>query len=137
MQTRPNIQESESGPACSSPRRRVLIVDNSPDLAQALVGVIDLEGDLESVGCVSTGAEALALAQRKSVDAVVLDLGLEDCSGFALLDRLRQEHPNIKVVIFSGHASAELADQAKSRGAVACVRKGEDLGTLLGAIRAA
>jgi|SRR5208337_1801020 len=121
----------------SSPRRRVLIVDNSADLGRALTGVIELEGGLESVGYASTGAEALDLAQRNAADVIVLDLGLADCSGFAVLDRVRQEHPNIGVVIYSGHASPELAEQAKRRGAAACVCKGDDLCSLLAAIRAA
>lgn len=137
MEARLTVRDRESCPQGRSPRRRVLIVDNSADLARALVGVIDLEDDLEAVGYVSTAAEALDMAHHSRADVMVLDLGLTDCSGFAVLDRLRREHPDIRVIIYSGHPTTELGEQAISRGAVGCVRKGDDLGHLLAAIRAA
>jgi len=137
METRPTIPEPESCSRGGIPRRRVLIVDNSADLARALAGVIDLQDDLESVGYVSTGAEALGLALDHAADIMVMDLGLADCSGLVILDRLRQDHPDIKVVVYSGNGSAEVCDLAKSRGAVGYVRKGDDLDSLLGAIRSA
>jgi len=115
----------------------VLIVDNSADLAQALVSMIALEDDLESVGYVSSGADALSRMQCHAADVIVLDLGLADCSGFTVLDRLRQEQPDVRVVIYTGHASAELYKEAITRGAVGCVLKGDDLGILLAAIRTA
>ena len=137
MERIPAVRDRESCTRGGSSRRRVLIVDNSADLARALVGLIDLEDDLESVGYVSTGAEALDLTQFNAADVIVLDLGLADCSGFTVLDRLRREQPKVKVIIYTGHASADLDNEAKSRGAVGCVLKGDDLGRLLAAIRSA
>jgi len=120
----------------SSARRRVLIADNSADLAQALVEIIGSDAQLEVVGYVLSGAAALERA-RQDVDVLVLDLGLPDYSGFEVLERLQAECPSLKVIIYTGHSSTELAAHARRKGAAACILKDGTFEVLLAAIRSA
>jgi DNA-binding NarL/FixJ family response regulator len=114
--------------------RRVLIVDNSADLAEALGMIVRLDETLEFVGSALTGKEALARAAAGEVDVMVLDLGLGDCSGFDVLDRLRAQGSKVRVIMHTGHALQELQDRARAKGAAAFVLKDGDFRALLKAI---
>jgi len=118
----------------AAPRRRVLIVDNSADLAAALGMIVGLDAGLEYVGHALTGGEALDKAAAGEVDVMVLDLGLDDCSGFDVLDRLRERGDAVKVIMHSGHALQELRDRARAKGAAGYVLKDGDFRALLKAI---
>ena len=117
-----------------APRRRVLIVDNSPDLAEALGMIVRMDEGLEFVGYALTGKEALAQAAAGAVDIMVLDLGLGDCSGFDVLDRLRAAGSPVRVIMHTGHALQELKDQARAKGAAGFVLKDGDFRALLKAL---
>ncbi len=118
-------------------RRRILIADNNADLAQVLGEIIRMDASLEFVGYELTGAAALRRTQTEAVDVLVLDLGLGDCHGFEVLDRLQSAASETKVIVHTGHASPELAAHARRKGAVAYVVKDGDAEALLAAIRAA
>ena len=113
----------------------MLIVDSNPDLAQVLGEIIRMDETLEFIGFVLSGAAAVRRTQTEGVDVLVLDLGLEDCHGFEVLDRLQAEGSKTKVIVHSGHASPELAAHAKRKGAVAYVVKDGDAEALLSVIR--
>ena len=121
--------------AAAPPRRRVLIVDNSADLAEALGMIVRMDEALEFAGCALTGKAALEKAAAGDIDVMVLDLGLGDCSGFEVLDRLRQRGSPVKVIVHTGHALQELQDQARAKGAAGFVLKDGDFRALLTAIR--
>lgn len=116
-------------------RRRVLVADNSADLALVLGEIIGMDPTLEFVGHVLTGAEALEKSRAGATDVLILDLGLGDCHGFEVLDRLRADATQVKVIVHTGHASADLAAHARRKGAAAYVVKDGDPEALLAAIR--
>lgn len=118
-------------------RCRVLIVDDSEDLAVTLATLIDFEPDLEAVGWVATATQALERARELAADVLLLDLSLADGSGFSVLDQATSSTPRLKVIIHTGHATPELAATVKARGALACVAKGEDFELLCNEIRRA
>jgi DNA-binding NarL/FixJ family response regulator len=120
-----------------APRRRVLIVDNSPDLAEALGMIVRMDEGLDFVGYALTGREALERAAAGAMDIMVLDLGLGDCSGFDVLDRLREAGSPVKVIMHTGHALQELKDQARAKGAAGFVLKDGDFRALLKALHSA
>jgi response regulator RpfG family c-di-GMP phosphodiesterase len=88
-------------------RPQVLIVEDN-----ALVRFMNLK-TLNSVGlnCVeaNTGEEALQRMATKPVDLVLLDIELPDISGHEVLRRLREQPPlpNLKIILLSGHATAD------------------------------
>jgi DNA-binding NarL/FixJ family response regulator len=113
----------------------VLVADNSADLALVLGEIIRMDPTLEFVGYVLTGAEALEKSRAGATDVLILDLGLGDCHGFEVLDHLRADASQVKVIVHTGHASAELAAHALRKGAAAYVVKDGDPEALLAAIR--
>lgn len=120
----------------SSPRRRrVLIADNNLDLVLVLSELIAMDASLELVGHVATGAAAIERVSSEAVDILLLDLGLEDCHGFEVLDKLVKSGSATRVIVHTGHSSAELQAHAKRRGAAAYVVKTGDIDELLATMR--
>jgi len=115
---------------------RVLIAENHPDLSEAMGHLIDAEPDMRCVGRIASANEVLSTARDSSADALVLDLTLQGGSGMQLIDKLAEELPELRIVVFSGLAySEDAARECKRRGAAEFVTKGCDFNVLLGALR--
>jgi DNA-binding NarL/FixJ family response regulator len=116
-------------------RRRVLVVDDNPDVARIIGEFIRLDPELEFIGSVGTGSEALNQARLGSADVFILDLSLRDSRGFGVLERLHAESPDLKLIVHTAHSSDEHAAHAKRMGAAAFVVKDGDVHALLNAVR--
>jgi len=83
-------------------RKRLLVVEDNP-AEQLSVGELLGYDDID-VTMVTTGAEALSLAEAQSFDCMVLDLRLPDMSGFEVLECLRDTPSliDLPVVVFTG-----------------------------------
>ena len=75
--------------ANSSPRRRVLIADDSQDGAESLGMLLNLSG--HEVFLAHTGTEALEVAREHRPDVAVLDIGMPGLSGYEVAQRIRLE----------------------------------------------
>jgi CheY-like chemotaxis protein len=69
------------------------------------------------------GTTALAALAKRLPDLVVLDLALPDMDGRTVLERLRQEHPRLPVLVYSGDAEALSALQSETSQALAVLNK--------------
>jgi len=118
-----------------SSRRRVLVVDDNPDVARILGEFIRLDPELEFIGAVGTGSEALDKARLGAADVFILDLSLKDSRGFGVLERLHAQSPALKLIVHTAHSSDEHAAHAKRMGAAAFVVKDGDVHALLDAVR--
>lgn len=85
-------------------RPRVLVVDDEPDFRSALATRLERRGF--DVDLAADGAEALGAASASPPDVVVLDVLMPGLDGIATLRRFRSEHPEIPVILLTGHASA-------------------------------
>lgn len=116
-------------------RRRVLVVDDNPDVARILGEFIRLDPALEFIGAVGTGSEALDKARVGAADVFILDLSLRDSRGFTVLERLHAQSPDLKLIVHTAHSSDEHAAHAKRMGAAAFVVKDGNVHALLKAVR--
>lgn len=104
--------------------RRILIVEDDPvqlDAVQRLLAT----SDVETVG-VRTAAECLALLREETFDCMVLDLTLQDASGFALLETLSGEgtHSFPPVIVYTGHDLSADDEQQLRRYSDSIIIKG-------------
>ena len=77
--------------------RRILVVEDNPDLAFGLRNNLEIEG--YTVDVAADGLTGLDLALRTSPDLVVLDLMLPGLDGFRVLQGLRQNGSAVPVLI--------------------------------------
>ena len=94
----------------------ILIAEDDADTRYVLKAA--LESGRHACAAAASGAEALALAESLTFDAVVLDMVLGDSDGLAILEKLKQDDPGLPVVILTGHANVQTAVKAMKLGAL-------------------
>jgi DNA-binding NarL/FixJ family response regulator len=107
-----------------APRVRVVIADDSEPVRWLLRALISLEPDLDLVGEAASGLEAVELAERKEVDVLLVDLSMPEMDGLEAMERLRDSRPRLRVVVYTGHISAEVERKARTLGAADYITKG-------------
>jgi DNA-binding NarL/FixJ family response regulator len=115
---------------------KILVVDDHVLIREALRGVLkELAAEVAILEATNAGAALQALEQHGDITLVLLDLGLPDRDGFALLEELNERHPAVPIVVLS--ALQERADVAKALdlGASGFIPKSADREVMLGALR--
>lgn len=107
----------------------IVVVDDEPDVLSSVCEVLEDEGYL--TGKALSGKEALALIEERLPDLVILDIWLPDIDGITVLERIREIHPDLPVLIISGHGTIETAVKAVKLGAFDFLEKPLDLDKLL------
>lgn len=112
----------------------ILVVDDQEDIRQQLSGILSDEG--YKVRSVGNSHEALEALRLRLPSIVLLDIWLNDhrFDGIELLDIVRQEHPEIPVVMISGHGNIETAVSALKKGAIDFIEKPFKIDRLLSVI---
>jgi DNA-binding response OmpR family regulator len=89
-------------PVESFPLERVLLVDDDPDVAEALAAMLTKEG--LRVSRASTGTEGMAMLESSDWDAIFLDVRLPDLSGPEIYRRLETTRPALaeRVIFVTG-----------------------------------
>jgi len=115
---------------------KIMIVDDDPDLRQALR--LRLRANhFETVNAVD-GYSAIALAYKERPDLIILDLGLPAGDGFVVLDRLQKDDKlsTIPVIVLTARDPQSSERRALQAGAAAFFQKPADNAELLDVIRA-
>ncbi|MBK6688010.1 MAG: sigma-54-dependent Fis family transcriptional regulator [Deltaproteobacteria bacterium] len=101
--------------------QRVVVVDDERNIRRTLQMVLDGEGYL-----VETFESAEAFMPRLAagpIDVVLLDVRLPGMDGLQTLEKIREEHGHLPVVMISGHATIEEAVRAMNAGATDFMEK--------------
>jgi two-component system nitrogen regulation response regulator NtrX len=101
----------------------ILVVDDEADIRDLIAGILDDEG--YNTRTASDSDTALAAIQERRPSLVVLDIWLQGSKldGLDLLDVIKEQDPDLPVVIISGHGNIETAVSAIKRGAYDYVEK--------------
>jgi DNA-binding NarL/FixJ family response regulator len=114
---------------------RVLVVDDHPLIIAAVQGVLTGSGVASAVDQASSLSDARAKLREASYQLVVLDLGLSDSQGMNGLLTLREDFPDIPVIILTSDSSLETVTAAFENNARGFVVKGESPHVLVSAVR--
>ena len=102
---------------------RVLLADDHRLILEALERTFaEVEG-IEIVGTANDGRQVVPLITRTNPDIVLLDMRMPEMDGLTCLERIRKQHPRVKVVMLSASAGAERVRAAFKRGASAYIVK--------------
>jgi len=102
---------------------RVLIVDDFPLVREGLESALQRDPGIEVVGQASNAEEGLEKARELDVDVILLDMRMPGGGGMILLERIREELPDVKVLVLSASEKAETLLDAVSAGAAGYVTK--------------
>jgi DNA-binding NarL/FixJ family response regulator len=113
---------------------RVLIADDHEVVRCGLRNV--LEGtDIEVVGEACTGEEAVQMTEQIRPDLVLLDIRIADGDGLKTLGRIKLDHPELPVLIFSAYDNPTYVARAVALGAVGYLLKGLSREALIDTIK--
>ena len=99
----------------------VLIVDDDPDICEALGDL--LEGQGYRTQRTGTGFAGLALLKERRFAAVILNVGLPDIDGLSVLRMMREQVPGLQVIILTGSDSNQIRRDSIRFGAFAFFAK--------------
>ncbi len=101
----------------------ILTVDDEADIRMLITGVLADEGFTTRQAADSD--EAMEAIRARRPNLVILDIWLEDSrlDGLELLEQIKREHPNLPVVMISGHGNIETAVNAIKLGAYDFIEK--------------
>src|SRR5437868_9367307 len=101
----------------------ILVVDDEEDIRDLISGILRDEGYETRMAGDSDAAIAAVRARRPQL--VILDIWLQGSrlDGIQVLDTLKREHPDVPVVMISGHGTIETAVSSIKKGAYDCIEK--------------
>jgi two-component system, NtrC family, response regulator PilR len=99
----------------------ILVIDDEEVMRDVLQTLLTSAG--YEVTLAEDGAQGLAMARKKSFDAVILDVMLPEIGGLEVLDELKKTDPDLVVLMITAFASLETAITAMKRGAFDYVAK--------------
>src|SRR5579864_6694118 len=101
----------------------LLIVDDEEDIRELIAGILHDEG--YTTRTAADADAALAAVRQRRPQLVILDIWLQGSrlDGIQVLDVLNREHPDLPVVIISGHGTIETAVAAIKKGAYDFIEK--------------
>jgi DNA-binding response OmpR family regulator len=115
-------------------RRRVLIIEDEPDLVRGLRDALEFEGfEILSAGL---GRQGVTLAREHDPDLVLLDLMLPDMNGFAVCEEIRAVNPVIPVIMLTARSQESDKIRGLEAGADDYVTKPFSVGELVARINA-
>lgn len=115
-------------------RRRILIIEDEPDLVRGLRDALEFEGfDTVSSGL---GREGVELARARVPDLVLLDLMLPDINGFAVCEQIRQTSPLVPIIMLTARSQESDKIRGLESGADDYVTKPFSIGELVARIGA-
>jgi len=97
-----------------SDKPKILIVDDEERFRLTLAKMLTAQG-LEVAG-VEGGREALEELARQPCDVIILDLRMPEMDGIEALAEIKKVHPEIEVIVLTGHASVDAAMEIIKRG---------------------
>jgi DNA-binding NarL/FixJ family response regulator len=102
---------------------KILIADDNRLMLEGFRRALDRVEDIEIAGVTHSGTEVLSMIERRRPDVVAVELGLRTGDGRICLEAVREQFPEVKLVVLSATASQEVIRKALSAGACAFITK--------------
>lgn len=114
---------------------RILVADDHPIVREGLVAILNTQPDFEVVGEAGTGIEVVKKVTELEPDVVLLDLEMPELDGVGALERLREQKPDVRTLVFTAFDTDERILGAVQAGAKGYLLKGAPRDELFKAVR--
>lgn len=112
---------------------RILLVDDEPLLLESLEIILTMN-QMEIAGMAHDGFEALELLSRHFCDLALVDLNMKGMGGIELISHMKQDYPNVKILVLTTFYDDKNITQAIANGADGYLLKDSGKDAILGAI---
>ena len=112
----------------------VVIIEDEPEMAEYIKDVIQDHGYLGFTS--NSGVEGMNLVKKVQPELVLLDLMLPDIDGRSICKKIKQDYPNIKVIMITGQDSSDDLAKGLEYGADDYLPKPIDTTVLMARIKA-
>jgi DNA-binding NarL/FixJ family response regulator len=127
----------QTAPAPAGPSIKILVVDDHPLVRRAVTARLKIEPHFDVIAEAENGVEAVHKASELKPDVVVLDIIMPLLNGLEAARQIRNQHPEVAIVILSSYAGRSFIEEAKKIGVRAFVPKSHADEALVEAIQAA
>lgn len=108
-----------------------LLADDSPPYRRILRTVLSANAEWEVIAEASGGEETLRLADRFKPGVILMDIDMPDRNGIDVTQLLRASHPDVRILLFTGHGVPRLRRAGLEAGADAVIGKEQISASLL------
>jgi len=102
---------------------RVAVADDHPIVRAGVCGILSSDRSIRVVGEAEDGQQAIELIRKGGIDVLVLDLAMPGRAGLSLLRQVRDEAPDLRIVVFSAYDPVSHKDRSIALGASAYLAK--------------
>jgi DNA-binding NarL/FixJ family response regulator len=102
---------------------RVLLIDDFPLIREGFAAALESDPGLKIVGQAENGEDGVRLARELQPDVVVLDLSMPGMGGMTVLEKLRTEAPEAKVLVVTATEKAQPLVDAVAAGVAGYLTK--------------
>ncbi len=118
-------------------RIRVLLADDHHLFREGLANILNAQPDLEVVGEASDGLEVIVKARKLKPDLILMDIGMPGCDGVEATQQIKEELPDIIIIILTMRDEEEKLFEAVKSGAQGYLLKSIRSANLVKIIRGA
>ncbi|MEF8816870.1 MAG: response regulator transcription factor [Salinibacter sp.] len=115
-------------------KTQIVVVDKHPAIREVLRSKIEDHPEMEMGAESANSEEALALVEQHDPDVVVLEISLGDADGLTLIQDIRSEMPEVRILVFSKYNEDLYAERAVEAGASGYVMKTKSTDEVMRAI---
>jgi DNA-binding NarL/FixJ family response regulator len=115
-------------------RTRILIADDHEIFRKGLRLLLESRPDVEICGEAANGSEALEATKRLLPEIVIMDISMPYVNGLDATRQIREQIPQVRILILSQHDSSYMLNAAMEAGAAAYVTKSQVARYLLAAL---
>jgi DNA-binding NarL/FixJ family response regulator len=123
--------------SASASRSRILIVEDDPMIQLGLERILSARPEFEVVDIAEDGYLGVHAAKQYQPNLVLMDIGLPRLDGIAATQQIKEQCPDIRIVMLTSHTAQTEVMAALASGADAYCVKGASIDQLLTAIAAA
>jgi DNA-binding NtrC family response regulator len=126
---------AKAGRQAEAATLKVLLVDDEEDYVRTMAERMEIRDVGSDVAL--NGEQALAMLEDEIPDVMVLDLKMPGMGGLEVLEAVKETHPEVQVIILTGHGSEADKVEARRLGAFDYLHKPVDIHDLMVCVRKA
>ena len=112
---------------------KILIIDDERSIRNSLKDILVFEK--HNVDLAADGKEGIALIAENSYDVIFSDIKMPNMDGLEVLEKVHASHPEIPIIMISGHGTIDTAVEAIKNGAFDFISKPMDLNRIMVTVR--